>query len=221
MNDSDEITDLLLRVDGREALSARAVGAVHAVCDGAEDHPGRVRVVVRVCGSPDAGWADGLTVALVNKWERALRRLERVPAVTVAVADGPVGGTALDVLLATDHRIAGRALRLTLPVRDGVTWPGMSLYRLGRHGAALRHAALFGTPVEAAEALALHLVDEVTDTPDQALTHLATALSGVPGPELAIRRQLLFDAATTPFEEALGPHLAACDRTLRTTTPTP
>ncbi|KOG89867.1 enoyl-CoA hydratase, partial [Streptomyces varsoviensis] len=41
--------------------------------------------------------------------------------------------------------------------------------------------------------------------------------SGLSGKDLAIRRQLLLDARTTSFEDALGPHLAACDRLLRGT----
>jgi isomerase DpgB len=39
--------------------------------------------------------------------------------------------------------------------------------------------------------------------------------AGVAGEELAIRRQLLLDAGHTRFEDALGSHLAACDRALR------
>ncbi|MBD0423935.1 enoyl-CoA hydratase/isomerase family protein [Streptomyces sp. TRM S81-3] len=214
------VQDLQLRIDGREALSADWVAAVHAVCDGAEDHAGRARITVRVSGTPDAAWTDGLTVSLVNKWERALRRLERVPSAVVAVAEGTVGGMALDVLLATDYRIAAGSLRLVLPVHDGATWPGMALYRLARHGAgvaAIRRAVLFGTPVEAAEALALRLVDEVADDPDHALSRLGARLSGLSGRELAVRRQLMSEAPSTSFEEALGAHLAACDRSLRRT----
>jgi isomerase DpgB len=39
--------------------------------------------------------------------------------------------------------------------------------------------------------------------------------SAAPGAELAIRRQLMLEAMTTTFEDALGTHLAACDRALR------
>ncbi|MCZ9336264.1 enoyl-CoA hydratase/isomerase family protein, partial [Streptomyces sp. TRM76130] len=46
---------------------------------------------------------------------------------------------------------------------------------------------------------------------------VAGLAGGLSGKELAIRRQLLFDAANTAFEDALGPHLAACDRALRGT----
>ena len=40
-------------------------------------------------------------------------------------------------------------------------------------------------------------------------------LGRVAGAEHAIRRQLLLEAATTSYEDALGAHLAACDRELR------
>ncbi len=74
---------------------------------------------------------------------------------------------------------------------------------------------LFGTPIEATEALALCLVDELADDVVTALA-AATELTGaVSGAELAIRRQLMLDAATVSFEDALGRHLAACDRALR------
>jgi len=120
---------------------------------------------------------------------------------------------ALDALLATDYRIADPAVRLLVSAAGGVTWPGLALYRLVRQAgvAAVRRAVLLGQPISAAEAASLHLIDEVTDD-------TATALSAVPwalGPEIAIRRQLMLDATTADFDDALGVHLAACDRELR------
>ena len=58
------------------------------------------------------------------------------------------------------------------------------------------------------------VLDQVVDDLDTAVI----ALQGrVAGSEPAIRRRLLLDAATVAFEEALGAHLAACDRALRVT----
>ncbi|MEV8547781.1 enoyl-CoA-hydratase DpgB [Streptomyces sp. NPDC051572] len=210
--------DLLLRIDGRQPLSTEWVAALGAVCDTAEDRDGRGKVIVQVTGAPKELWSSDLTVSLVSKWERALRRLERLPSATIAVADGDCGGLALDVLLATDYRIATGSVRLVMPVEDGVTWPGMALYRLAQYGsstAVIRRAVLFGTPVEAADALALHLIDELVDEPMSALAIAGDRARGVSGIELAIRRQLLSDASATSFDEALGVHLAACDRVLR------
>jgi isomerase DpgB len=93
----------------------------------------------------------------------------------------------------------------------------MVLYRLARQAApgVIRRAALLSEPIGANQALALALVDEVTDHPDAALAALAQRTVAVAGTELAIRRQLVFDASRTSFEDALGAHLAACDRALR------
>lgn len=209
---------ILLRIDGSQTLSAETVAAVAAACDQAEDQGGRARLIVHVFGEPGKPRASGLTVSLVNKWEQVLRRMERLPAATIAVATGDCGGLALDAFLAVDYRIATRSARMLVPVEDGATWPGMALFRLAKHGAnaaVIRRAVLFGTPVEAADGLALNLVDEVVDDPAEAVAVAVERSGAVAGTELAIRRQLLLDAPTTTFEDALGVHLAACDRALR------
>lgn len=216
MTQADTITaiDPVLRVDGRRLLSAETVEAVLEFCDRIAERPGPAVAVLHVTGVPGAGWAGKLTVGLVSKWERALRRLERAPRATVAIATGDCSGTALDVLLAADVRIAVRGARLVPPVHDSTTWPGMALYRLARHaaGAPVRRAALLGAAVDAADA---GVVDEVVDDPDAAVAAVARLTAGIAGEELAIRRQLLHDAGHTRFEDALGAHLAACDRALR------
>ncbi|MGW2050541.1 enoyl-CoA-hydratase DpgB [Streptomyces sp. NPDC001858] len=208
-----------LRVDGRRPLSASTIDMVNAVCDSVEDGT-QARLIVHVSGFPEGAPAKDLTIALVSKWERALRRLERLPVPTISVAEGPCGGLALDALLSTDYRIVTGSTSLVVTVENEATWPGMALYRLARShagAAAVRRAVLFGVPLSAQEALALQLVDTLTaDLPD-ALATAVERTGSVRGSELAIRRQLLFDAATTSFEEALGAHLAACDRALRTT----
>ncbi|WP_250400260.1 enoyl-CoA-hydratase DpgB [Streptomyces cellostaticus] len=206
-----------LTVDGRLPLSAGAVAAVNAACDGAEDGRTAPHLTLRLSGAPAVPQADWVTVSLVSKWERVLRRLERLPVPTFATAEGPCGGLALDLLLCADRRIADGAASLVLPIENGATWPGMTLYRLGRFhagAAAVRRAVLFGTVIGAQEAVALQLVDVLADDVEATLAAAVASASSVRGSELAIRRQLLFDAATTTFEEALGAHLAACDRAL-------
>ncbi len=207
-----------LRIDGREAASIVSVTAVESLCDQAEDHDGPGTVTLYVSGAPAGhGWLDGLNVALVSRWERALRRLERLGRPTLAVARGDCGGTALDVLLATDVRIAAPDLRLLLCADREATWPGMALFRLGQQAglARIRRALMFGTAIEAREALALGLIGQLTDDLDAALAATAESLRSWAGAELAIRRQLMFDAAAGSFEDTLGSHLAACDRAIR------
>lgn len=206
-----------LTVDGRLPLSSAAVAAVNAACDAAEDGRTAAHLTLRLSGAPAVSPVEGVTLSLVSKWERALRRLERLPVATIATAEGPCGGLALDLLLCADHRIADGAVSLVMPVRNGATWPGMTLYRLGRShagAAAVRRAVLFGTAIGAPEAVALQLVDVLADDVEAVLAATVATTASVRGSELAIRRQLLFDASTTSFEEALGAHLAACDRAL-------
>lgn len=212
---------LAVWIDGRQPLSVESVAAIAAVCDSAEDRGDRATVVVHVSGAPGGSRPRDLTVALVSKWERGLRRLERLPATTIAVAVGDCGGIALDALLATDYRIADTSMRLLVPTEAGATWPGMALYRLAHQAgaAAIRRAVLFGTAIDAGDALALHLVDTLADDEASAVAAVADLAGAMPGTELAIRRQLMLDAPTVSFEEALGRHLAACDRELRRTAP--
>ncbi|MDN0200195.1 enoyl-CoA-hydratase DpgB [Streptomyces sp. S.PNR 29] len=212
-------TPLTLALDGSEPLTAATVKAVTVLCDQAEDAADGI-VTVRVTGAPDLTWTSGVDVILVTKWERVLRRLERLPRATVAVASGDCGGTALDAFLAADIRMALPDTRLLVPRDATATWPGMAGYRLVQLAGAARtrKAVLFGHPIAAAEALDLGIVDEIAEDPAAALAAAAEVTRGVSGQELAIRRQLLFDATTTSFEDALGAHLAACDRALRQST---
>jgi isomerase DpgB len=223
-NDHAVADPIELVVDGGRAPAGETVDAVAAVCRRAEDADGAAVVVLRVQGSPRGEWARDLNLRLVNRWERALRRLERLPATTITVATGECGGPALDVLLATDHRIASSDVRLVLPTQGGLVWPGMALYRLARqapNASAVRKAALYGTAIGLADALALHLVHEVANDLDTAVAAAVRRAAAVSGVELAIRRQLALDAPTVAFEEALGTHLAAVDRTLRIAAGTP
>jgi isomerase DpgB len=210
--------DLVLRVDGSRPLSAETVAELAAVCGRAEDGDSPRPVAVIVSGVPEPGWAGGLSVALVNRWERGLRRLERLPAVTIAAAEGDCGGPALDALLATDYRIMQARARLIVPVLAGAPWPGMALYRLARQAscaAQARRAILFGTPIAAVTAKTIGVVDEVADDMTASLGQALAAAAAVRGPEVAITRQLVMEAPATTFEDALGTHLAACDRALR------
>jgi isomerase DpgB len=119
-------------------------------------------------------------------------------------------------LLAADYRIMPAGARLEMPVVAGATWPGMALYRLARQAAGTRRAVPFGAPIGAAEAQAMGLIDDVAGNAALALEKAMEVAGAAPGAELAIRRQLMLEAMATTFEDALGPHLAACDRMLRT-----
>ena len=210
--------ELEIDTSGLADLAAR----VGSACDQMEDEAGdgTVLVVRLSCGPNDPRWPGEVNVAAVNRWERAVRRLERLDVPTVAVATGRCGGPALDVLLATDYRVAGGDLCLCLPRYRGRVWPGMALHRLANQlGAArARRLVLTGQDIRAERALSLGLVDEVSEDVDTAVTAAAALLGGL---DVSVRRQLVLEAASTSFEDALGTHLAACDRELRRRQPAP
>ncbi|WP_244162361.1 enoyl-CoA-hydratase DpgB [Amycolatopsis regifaucium] len=206
--------ELVLRFDGSRPLSAAVVEELGALCDRAEDRREAGLVTVHVTGAPPADWTKGLAVGLVSKWERAVRRFERLGRLTAAVASGECAGPALDLVLAADVRIAEPGTRLRLASVGEATWPGMTVYRLTQQAGAagIRRAVLLGAPIGTERALALNLIDEVSGDPAKTLAELDGVMDGA---ELAIRRQLIFEAGSTTFEEALGAHLAAADRALR------
>jgi len=208
--------ELALRFDEPGSLAA-AAETLNALCDRAEDDRAPGPVTVHVTGVPRPGWSKDLTVGLVSKWERVVRRFERLGRLTVAVASGDCAGPSLDLLLAADVRIADPATRLLLSWAGGATWPGMVVHRLTQQAgtAGIRRAVLLGAPIDAGRALALNLIDEVSDDPAASLAGLTEPAAAMDGAELAIRRQLIFEAGSTTFEDALGAHLAAVDRALR------
>ncbi|MFB7124359.1 enoyl-CoA hydratase/isomerase family protein [Kitasatospora xanthocidica] len=210
-------------IDCSAPLTEQLIGQVVEVCDELEDADRATFAVLHVEGTAgvrEQAWPGEVGIHLVNKWERALRRLERVPAGVLAVAAGECAGPALDLLLAADHRIATADTRLSPAVTAGRLWPGMAVHRLVQQlgVARARRLVLFGTEVTAAEGAELGLFDRVVEDRAGVAAAVESAgalLGGLVGGELAIRRRLLLDATTTSFEESLGAHLAACDRTLR------
>ncbi|MGD3108707.1 enoyl-CoA-hydratase DpgB [Streptomyces sp. YGL11-2] len=183
-----------------------------------EDAGAGAVLVLALGPATTAPWpGPGVAVHEVNKWERALRRVERLDAPVIAVAEGSCAGPAADMLLVADVRIARTDLRIALPRNDDRCWPGMALYRLvHQYGVARSRRIVLGEAQLTAErALAMGLVDEVTHEPQVALDAALATLRTVSGTDWAIRRRLLLEAHDASFEDALGAHLAACDRELQ------
>lgn len=212
--------DIGLTINGGRQPTTELIEEVEAACARVEDGPDNPVIVLRVgtaSGEDDAETAAPVAIHLVNRWERALRRLERVNAVTLAVAEGRCGGPALEALLSSDYRIGGPELRIASSTEYGASWPGMAVHRLASQlgVAKARQLVLFGGELTADEAVAVGLVNEITDDVPGALAARIELARRLTGTEIAIRRRLLLEATSTSFEDALGTHLAACDRTLR------
>ncbi|MFG1798292.1 enoyl-CoA-hydratase DpgB [Nocardia sp. NPDC049149] len=153
----------------------------------------------------------------VRRWERAVRRLEQSPALSVVVVQATCHGPGADILLAADYRIAAPKARLMFAGDDGHLWPGMVFYRLVRQvgQAGVRRLMVRGATLTANDALELGVLDELAADAEAVAERVILGASWLSRPELAVRRQLLHEAVTAEFDDALGVHLAACDRELR------
>jgi len=208
-----------LRIDTAQELSASLVTSLNELCDHAEDGGDSV-VVLHLgdgAGTPGRSGPGKVGIHTVNRWERALRRVERLDAVTISVAEGRCGGPALEVLLATDYRIGTPDLRLGMPLASGEFWPGMGIHRLAQQVGIARARRLVHFPAElpADQTVRFGLIDEIAADVDEAIARAVDAAARANGPERGIRRLLLLETTATSYEEALGTHLAACDRALR------
>lgn len=161
-------------------------------------------------------WTGDAEIQDVSRWERAVRRLERSSAIIVAVGEGARGGAALDLMAIADYRLVGVDFRLSPPSEGGRLWPGMALHRLTHGlGAARARQLLLASEVDAVRAQAIGLADEVAEDVGAGLARAVVRLAPLSGAEFAVRRQLVLAGHTTTFDDALGLHLAACERELR------
>lgn len=209
---------LEVQIDSKQPL-IELTAVVDRACAQAESSP-EALVIIFTFGATtpeDRSWPGQSTIREVTHWERAVRRLERLESVRIAVAPQMSGGPALDLLLVADYRIATAETRLLLPINGGQFWPGMGMYRLAHQVglARARQFVMWGHEISARQAQDLGLIDEITANAREAADVAAIMLRQITGPDLAIRRQLLLEAPSVSFEEALGVHLAACDRELR------
>lgn len=224
------MTDFLSRqvhcldIDGNAHLSSSLVSEIKRVCDDVDDGKRGSIVLLHVRGmrevSNERSWPGDeheIDVHLVTPWEQVLRRLERLPAIIIGTAEGTCGGVALEVLLVTDYRVVGTNFSVSLQGAMGPMWPGMAIHRLANQLgiAKSRKLILFGGELSASRAQELGLVDEVASDVQARISRFVETLQENADVDIAVRRTLLLEAMATPFEDALGAHLAGCDRLIR------
>jgi enoyl-CoA hydratase/carnithine racemase len=161
------------------ALSTAVLAQLEAVAEGLTDEPPGA-VVVTGAGRVFAAGADiteftrdgGLispeeAELLGNRFLTALRALAAVPRATIAAVDGYALGGGCELALACDFRIASERARFGQPeVLLGIIPGGGGTQRLARllGPSRAKDLVMTGRTVEAAEALAMGLVDEVVPT---------------------------------------------------------
>lgn len=208
-----------LRIEIVQGVSLTELTAqLNDICEQAEDRTHGIIILEFPSRPLDlVAWPGRIGIQDVNRWERAVRRLERLAALIIAVASGSTDGPALDLLVATDYRIATPNFRLYIPINDGHVWPGMAIHRLVNQVGVTRGRQLLmgGHEITAQRAFDIGLIDEISDVTLDAVRVAVSRLYPMSSTEISIRRQLLLEATTTTFEDAIGTHLAACDRELR------
>ena len=78
-----------------------------------------------------------------------------------------------------------------------------------------RNLLRLAVPVSAERLVEFEIVDEITSDSAARQAEIAAQRATRSGAEIALERQLLAEATSLEFEEALGNHLAAGDRMLR------
>jgi isomerase DpgB len=213
----------LVSLSAASPVSATLVSALTDACNAVEDSEEEAALVVYLrgnsAGSADISWAgDNASVQLATSWERTLRRLEQLPCPIMAAADGICGAAALEILLCCDYRVATPN---TCIRRDAASlaWPGMLVYRMAKELGAARARSLLlrSEDISASDARAVGLLDAITADLGQQLT---VHVSQMRNPSvIPTFRRLLSESFSMTYEDALGIHLAACERFIRVRSP--
>jgi enoyl-CoA hydratase/carnithine racemase len=198
----------------------------HAALDDLE-RSSDIRAVI-VTGAGHA-FSSGIDLNLLSKGElridwfrsfdEAMRRLERLDALTVARIRGYAIGGGLQIALACDLRIGAPDTRVGLPAVMEALIPGMGTYRLPRFiglGRA-RRMVLTGELIGAEEALRIGLLDWLV--PEEQLDEtveavIAGVLNGSPTAQ-AYSKKLVTSAFESTFDEAFETYLDFQERSLR------
>jgi isomerase DpgB len=217
----ENCTIVKVEIDGAGLLSNELTTQLGNAADQAEELGPTGVMLVHAAGHVNPAalrpWPGPTEIQSVNKWERVLRRIERAGLTTVVLVEHACSALALELLLVADRRLACADFSVRYAIPGGDVWPGMGLYRLSRQISHARSRKLFldSTDITAALALELNIVDETVDHLTSGVDRIAHLLKQAPVDDFAVRRRLMQDSLSTSFDDALGAHLAACDRALR------
>ena len=173
--DADGVRVLTIdRPDKLNALNRQTLEALDAAFAAAGEDPA-VRAVV-LTGSGGKAFVAGADIAEMNALtaiegrefsllgQRLMRRIERLPKPVIAMVNGYALGGGLELAMACHLRVAADSARLGQPEVNLGLIPGFGgtqrLLRLAGRAATLE-LCLLGTPIDAARALQLGLVNRV------------------------------------------------------------
>ncbi|WP_158793798.1 enoyl-CoA-hydratase DpgB [Granulicella sp. L60] len=219
--DDEDGTIVKVQIHGYTQISTELISQITDTLDRAEDVGSTRIIVVQVTGAAESSsiddWPGQISTGLVNKWERLLRRAERASPILIVVAQQVCSPLALELLLVADCRLCTDDFVVEKKFSNGSIWPSMATYRLSRQIGETRARKLLmdESNIGAFKAQEMDLIDKVFEASTDMSAHLAHFLERAPLNDFAVRRRLMQDSLSTTYEEALGAHLAACDRALR------
>ncbi len=181
----------IVRPGKRGALDRELIDALCARLTEASRHP--VRVIV-LTGTGNRSFCAGFDLDEMDpdqpldaplpdaRFERAVRAVEEVSAVTIAQLNGDAFGGGLDLALACDFRVAVPSARFAMPpCRIGLVYKtsGIERFVTKLGAAAARRLFLLAEVINAQEASKMGIVDEVTPASqiDEAVQNLARKIS--------------------------------------------
>ncbi len=216
VTEQDSIATITLtRPEVRNAIDKETIDEMHAALDrlAAEDKLGALVVT----GAGDKAFAAGADIAQLRDRKRAdalkainstlFKKLEEFPFPTIAAVRGFALGGGCELAMACDLRVAGKSAKFGQPeVGLGIVAGAGCIERLPRLVGLGRAKELIytGRVIDAAEALAIGLVNQVVD--DAQVLDAATTLakSILKNDRLAVRLSKLSLNATARANDQVG-----------------
>jgi isomerase DpgB len=219
-----DITDyrvLHLTLEDPREISLEFVEELTMALERAEDLTAPTVLLLSVIGQQTSTavsiWPGRIQVSHINKWERLLRRIERTDVITIVSVVGRCSWLILELLLVSDRRLGARNLLISSSQVRQEVWPSMAVYRLSRQigERATCKLLLMSKDIDLDTAIRFNVVDDQLSEAISEIDSLREYLRSAPIRDFAVRRRLIHDSLSLSYDEALGIHLAACDRILR------
>ncbi|WP_394004720.1 enoyl-CoA hydratase/isomerase family protein [Luteimonas sp. WGS1318] len=203
------------RPDKLNALNSATLDALHAAFDDAADAP-EVRAIVLTGAGPKAFVAGADIAEMADlrpvegrdfslRGQRMMRRVELLPKPVIAMINGFALGGGLELAMCCHLRIAADTAKIGQPEINLGLIPGFGgtqrLLRLAGRAAALE-LCLTGTPIDAARAQALGIVNRVVPAADLETETMALATRLANAAPLALRG--ILDCINIGGESAIG-----------------
>jgi isomerase DpgB len=213
---SNNVTQMKLRIQLDLITISECIQQVQTFCDEVESSSEDIIMSFELY-TMNEGWLPSQIKEMsqmYSKWEKCVARLEKIKNMKIVSCPNNVSQMALEFLMVADYRIVGVKSNLKLVTEQLGIVPTTALYRatklLGTQLA--KRIFLFGQAVDATEGVKLGIYDECTQDTEVAEGKLIDSMSEDVMNLFSVRRRLIEDSHNLTIHEALGAHLAACDR---------